>query len=175
MRMRSILAVSAILVGALASAGSIASAAREAKQLVLQKSDFPKAAAVRVTLQGRTPGGGGFATFEYLTGSAPNELSVSVAVVLSRAIAVAFFNDLKSDRPALVRRIQLPKYGDEQLAYFGVAGGSSLIVRKNAVVWAFELQTFLTRGGKTHELTMAEAIAEYRRYAPKQQRRVGAG
>lgn len=174
MRTRSILAVAAVLGGALA-AGSIASAAQEAKQLVLQKSDFPKSAAARVTIQGRTPGGGGFATFAYQTGSAPNELSVSVAVVPTRAMAVALFNEFKSDVPAIVRRIQLPKYGDEQFAYFHVAQGSSLVVRKNAVVWAFELQTFLTRGGKTHELTMAEAIAEYKRYAPKQKRRVGAG
>ena len=50
-------------------------------------------------------------------------------------------------------------------------GGSQLLVRKGSIVWVLELQTFL----KTHELTKAEAIAQYVRYGRRQQQKIGKG
>ena len=141
--------------------------------IVLQKSDFALAAKARL-LQGEAAGKGGFANYAYVTRGRPNELASSVAVLRSTAQAKALFAEFKRDALSFPKqqRLTLPPYGHEQVATFGRAG-SQLIVRTRHIVWMLDLQTFLTRGGRTHELTKAEAIAEYRTYAPKQQVRVG--
>ena len=88
---------------------------------------------------------------------------------------MAMFKELRSDMLPIVPKLKLPRHGDEQVANHSVLGGSQLIVRKGSVVWVLEFQTYMVRDDQTHELTRAEAIAEYKRYAPKQQRRVGSG
>lgn len=149
-----------------------AASAKDARQMVLQKSDFPPGA--RASAKGGDAMGYSV-TWNYRTGTKPNQISSSAGVLPNRTTARAGFREFTSDLGPLARRIQLPKYGDEQVATFHVLDGSQLIVRKNTVVWALILQTFLTRGGVTHELTKAEAIAEYKRLAPKMQSRVGNG
>lgn len=141
--------------------------------IVLQKSDFAPAAKARL-LQGEAAGKGGFANYAYVSRGRPNELSSSVAVLPTTGQARALFEEFKRDALSFPKqqRLALPQYGEEQVATFGRAG-SQLIVRTRRVIWMLELQTFLTRGGRTHELTKAEAIAEYRTYAPKQRVRVG--
>jgi hypothetical protein len=86
---------------------------------------------------------------------------------------VQAFRELRDEMAPGVPKLELPRYGDEQAANFSVLGGSQLVVRKGSVVWAIELQTIVTRGGQTHDLTRAEAVAEYKKYGPKQQLRIG--
>jgi hypothetical protein len=167
-------AVAAVLAMLIATSALAAGAPNKAKTLVLQKSDFPPGTVAKDGGGSASAAGSGYGiTFHYRTAGKPNELSASVAVFKSKSLAVQMFRDSRSEMAPAVPKLTLPRYGDEQVANFSVIGGSQLIVRKGSVVWVLELQTFLTRGGQTHELTKAEAIAEYKRYAPKQQRRVG--
>jgi hypothetical protein len=171
---RSVPLTLAALIAMLAAAAALAAPPNKAEALALQKSDFPAGTVVRPGGGSATATGSSYAvTFQYRTGTKPNELSAFVAVSPGRGVATAMFRELKSEMGLGVPKLKLPPYGDEQVADFSPLGGSRLLVRKGSVVWALELQTFLTRGGRTHELTKAEAIAEYKRYAPKQQRRVG--
>jgi len=168
---RSLLGFALVLVSIVVASSALGAAPK----IVLQKSDFAPAAGARI-LQSGAEGKSGFASYAYRTGSRPNEIASSVAVLSSVARAKALFRESKSDALSFPgqQRIKLPPYGDEQFADFGGAG-SQLIVRKNRTVWALILQTSLTRGGQTHDLTKAEATAEYKTYAPKQQRRVRNG
>jgi hypothetical protein len=184
MRLRPILALlphalaAVVVVTAIAGAAFAAPGAKKPSQLVVQKSDFPASAGARVlTRSGGSSGGyGGYGvTYAYRTGSQPNEISSSVLVLPSRAVAVAAFRELRDEMTKGVPLLRLPAYGDEQIANFSPLGGSQLVVRKNTVVWVLELQTFLTRDGRTHELTKAEATDEYKALAPKVKQRVGSG
>jgi hypothetical protein len=169
-------AVAAVIAAVFATTAIAAGAPNKAKTLVLQKSDFPPGTVARDGQGSASSAGSGYGiTFNYRTAGNPNELSASVVVLKARSLAVQTFRDYRSDMSSIVPKLTLPRYGDEQVANFSFIGGSQLIVRKGSVVWVLELQTFLTRGGQTHELTKAEAIAEYKRYAPKQQRRIGNG
>lgn len=150
-----------------------AAAPNKAKTLVLQKADFPRATVAKDGGGSATASGSGYGvTYLYETAGKPNELSASVAVFKSRSLAVQMFRESRDELGSAVPKLKLPRYGDEQVADFSVLGGSRLIVRTGSIVWVLELQTFLTRAGRTHELTKKEAVAEYRRYAPKQQRRI---
>lgn len=168
-----LLLVALVTVGA---AGAHAAAANKAKTLALQKSDFPRGTLARHGSGNVSAAGSGYGiTYLYQTSGEPNELSVSVAVFASRSVATQMFREFKAELGSATPRLKLPRYGDEQIADFSPLGGSRLIVRAGSVVWVLELQTLLTRGGQTRELTRAGAIAEYRRYAPKQQRRIREG
>lgn len=158
----------------LATTIAVSTALAAPPQIVLQKSDFAPAAKARL-LQGEAAGKGGFANYAYVTRGRPNELAVSVAVLPSIGRAQALFVEFRRDALAFPgqQQLRLPSYGATQFATFGRAG-SQLVVRTGHIVWMLDLQTFLTRGGTTHELTKAEAIAEYKTYAPKQQLRVRA-
>jgi hypothetical protein len=167
-------AIAAVLTALIATGALAAATPNKAKTLVLQKSDFPPGTVAKHGGGSASTAGSGYGiTFQYRTGGKPNELSASVVVLKSKSLAVQTFRDYRSDMSSIVPKLALPRYGDEQVANFSVIGGSQLIVRKGSIVWVLELQTFLTRGGQTHELTKAEAIAEYKRYAPKQQKRIG--
>jgi hypothetical protein len=170
---RSLLTFALVLVSLLAASSALAAA--PPPKVILQLSDFAPAAKARVTQSGPSGKGSGFAEYEYLAGSRPMELSVSVATLPSVQMAKAFFKELKNDELSFPGQqlITLPRYGDEQLANFGGAG-SQLIVRKNRVVWQIALQTVVASGPK-YVRTKAQATAEYKKYAPKQQRRVGNG
>jgi hypothetical protein len=166
------LVASLVLAAAGAAAALAAVQAVDARTYVLRKGDFPAGAKVSASFGEATAAGG---TWNYRRGGKPFEISSTAGVFPTVAVARAGFKEVTSDVGPLVARIRLPRYGDEQFATFHVAGGSQLIVRKGRVLWMLELQTFLTRGGVSHELTKAEAIAEYRRFAPTVQRRVGNG
>jgi hypothetical protein len=172
--MKAIHIVTLAAVVTLAGASAAAAAPpNKAKALVLQKSDFPRGVVAKDGGGSATAAGSGYGvTYLYQTAGKPNELSVSVAVFRSRALAEQLFAETKAELGTAVPKLKLPRYGDQQVADFSSLGGSRLIVRTGAVVWVLELQTSVTRGGQTRELTKAEAVAEYLRYAPKQQRRV---
>jgi hypothetical protein len=167
-------AIAAVLTALIATSALAAGTPNGAKTLVLRKSDFPPGTVARDGSGAANAAASGYGiTFDYRTAGKPNQLSAAVVVLKAKSLALQAFRDYRADMSPIVPKLALPRYGDEQVANFSVIGGSQLIVRKGSIVWVLELQTFLTRGGKTHELTKAEAIAEYKRYAPKQQRRVG--
>jgi hypothetical protein len=173
MKPRSLLTVGAVLAGAVLAAGALAApAAQDARKLVLQKSDLPGGA--RASNRDGEPAAASV-TWNYVRGGKPYEVTSTAGVAGTAAMARIAFREGTSDLGPLIRKIQLPKYGDEQLATFHLVGGSMLVVRKGGVIWSLHLQTIVTRGGQTHELTRAEAIAEYRRFAVRVQRRVGNG
>ncbi len=175
-RKRFTLAALAVVAAVVATSALAAGAPNRAKTLILQKSDFPPGTTAKNAAGDASAEGSGYSvTFHYRTRGKPRELSASVVVFKSRSLAVAMFKEFRSDMLPIVPKLRLPRYGDEQAANHSVLGGSQLIVRRGSVIWVLEPQTFLTHGGKTYELTRPEAIAEYKRYASKQQRRVGNG
>jgi hypothetical protein len=169
MTTRTILAaLAAVLTAAITTTALAASAAKDPKTMVLQKSDFP--AGARLTAK-HSDAGGLLVTYRYRTGSKQAELSSFVAVLPSRKLAVSAYRELRSDVLDIERRLTLPKYGDEQVAGYLPITDGQLIVRKGNTVWALILGAVIG----TPELTTAEAIVEFKRYGPKQMRRVGSG
>lgn len=169
---RTVLAAFAAVVAAtMATTALAASSAKNPKTLVLQKSDFPAGARVinKYTAGGASGAGAGYyVTYRYKSGSKTRELASFVLVAKSSSLAGALFRELKTDIPRT--KLVLPKYGDEQLAGFQGLDGGTLIVRRNTVVWSLKIEYDIDIG-----LTKPEAIAELKRYAPKQMKRVGSG
>jgi hypothetical protein len=166
-------AAAALVAVALSATALAGAAAKDPKTMVLQKADFPAGAGARLTAKhgaSSAAGSGYYVTYRYKTGSKPRELSSFVTVTKSRSLAVAVFRESKNDTISTSSRIVLPKYGDEQLATFLGLDGGQLIVRKGNTVWLLKAEYLLDPG-----LTKAEAIAELKRYAPKQMRHVGNG
>jgi hypothetical protein len=175
MTTRTILAAAAVVVVAavMATTALAASTLKDPKTLVLQKSDFPAGARLikKYTAGGATSGGATYyVTYRYKAGSKTRQLSSSAIVFKSRGAAVAGFRYFKSDTIKTATKLTLPKYGDEQFATFLGLDGGELFVRKNTVVWSLKIDYDLDIG-----LTKPEAIAELKRYAPKQMKRVGSG
>ena len=96
-----------------------------------------------------------------------------VAVFGSQADARKFLR-VARDTERRERRgnpVQVPSYGDEQAALLNPDPiGVSLVVRKGAVVW----QLGVGPAGVL-VMTRAQVLADLRKYAAKQKRRVGAG
>lgn len=169
-------AVAALVAGVAATTALAAATPNKAKALALQKSDFPAGVVAKNAAGDVSAAGSGYAvTYHYRRGGRPHELSVSVLVFKSRAMAVQMFKEFRSDLIPASPKLKLPKYGDEQVANHSVLGGSQLIVRKGSVVWYLEPQTYMVRAGRTYELTKAQTVALYKVYAAKQAKRIGAG
>lgn len=175
--MRTFLHAVSLALAALLVTGALAAAPpNRAKALALQKSDFPRGAVARDAAGSATSEGSGYGvTYHFTSGGRPYELSVAVLVFKQRSMAVQMFKELRSDMIPIVPKLKLPRYGDEQAANHSVLGGSQLIVRRGSVLWTLEPQTYMTRGGKTYELTRAQTVALYAVYAKKQQLRVDKG
>lgn len=161
----------ALALVSMAAATTALAAPKPPPTIVLQPSDFAPAAKVTIVASA-TEGRSGFATYAYRTAKGPSEISISVVVLPSVGMAKSFYRETRADALSypLQDRISLPRYGEQQFSDFGAAG-TQLIVRTNRVVWVLGQRTIV----KNHDLTKAEAIVEYKRYAPKQQRRVGKG
>jgi hypothetical protein len=160
--------VAALVAATLTTTALAVSAAKDPKTLVLQKSDFP--AGARLTAK-HADAMGYLVTYRYKTGSKQAELSSFVVLLPSRKLAVAMFRELRTDVLDIERKLSLPKYGDEQIAGYLPITDGQLIVRKGNTVWALLLGAVVG----TPELTIAEAIAEFKRYGPKARKRVGSG
>lgn len=165
---RTTLAAVALVAGTITATALAATTSKDPKTLVLQKSDLP--AGARATAK-YADAMGYFVTYRYKTGSKQAELSSFVAVLPSRKLAVATFRELRTDVLDIERKLSLPKYGDEQIAAYLPITDGQLIVRKGNTVWALILGAVVG----TPELTIAEAIAEFKRYGPKAMKRVGSG
>jgi hypothetical protein len=169
---RTVLAAFAVVVAAtMATTALAASTAKSPKTMVLQKSDFPAGARVinKYTSGAASAAGAGYyITYRYKSGSKTRELASFASTWNSSSLARFGFRELKTDVPRT--KLVLPKYGDEQIAGFLGLDGGMLVVRKNTVVWSLKIEYDLDIG-----LTKAEALAELKRYAPKQMKRVGSG
>jgi hypothetical protein len=113
-------------------------------------------------------------------------LQVSGAVWTPANVAEAkkVFAIVKKERGALFRRIGSmkqtvavrPSYGNQQFARYDPAGGEGiasmeLLVRRNSVVWLL----YVNVERRPNIPKKAEVVAQLRKYAAKQKRRVGAG
>ena len=97
----------------------------------------------------------------------------SWAIVMSPRLAAAAFRQQRTDL-AGERKIALPRYGDEQVAALAREDNEGqLWVRKGGTVWGMSVNT--AGVGNWGLITKAEAVAQLKRFAPKQMKRVGSG
>jgi hypothetical protein len=180
------LALIAALFAVLGGSAAAASFALQPGALVLRKSDFPARATYN---SGRMPANftkalaavgvkanGAYFSVTIPAGGAAKYQSVDGLVVTtgSAAQAKSAYRLFKSD---LDRRskslLQLPAYGDEQLALYQsprVGSKAELLVRRNRVVWQVEVG-----GGGLLAIPKSTLVGELRKYAAKQKARIGAG
>jgi len=169
---RSIALISLLVLATTGGAFAAASALKDPSRLALRKTDFPGGATISNRYVSGSPDARSYSVeFKYRTAGKPQELSHVVSVVKNRSLATTTFRLARNEIATLAKRVQLPAYGDEQVATFHVYDGARLIVRKNLVVWFLEWQTVI--GGR--EMTRAEAVAEMKRYGAILKRRIGSG
>lgn len=172
MTTRTILAaVAALVAAAMTTTALAASTAKDPKTMVLQKSDFPAGASLASKpIRDKTPQVNSYSVeYRYQTGSKTFDL-ISIASVMNPRLAKNAFREARSLLQQGYRKISLPKYGDEQVA--GLAredNAGELWVRTGGTMWGIALNT----GGVL--ITKADSIAQLKRFAPKQLKRVGSG
>jgi hypothetical protein len=187
-RRKTLSAVASVLTLAAAATALAADSAKNPRTLVLQPSDVP-AGATRQPL-GKVTSAGIVkvftVTFNFRKGSREEEVTSDVAVAGTPADAateyrlwVAAYTGFEGDRV-----IHLPSYGDEQSADYLAnpeRARGQLIVRKNNVVWDLTVENCGTlapygcAGTTPPKMTMAQALAELKKYAAKLKARVGGG
>jgi hypothetical protein len=178
MTTRTILAAM-LVAAATATTGLAADTSQQPKTLVLQKTDFAPGVRVVQTLPSGSVAHS--VTYRYRLPTGPIDLTSSVALLTSPGQAHAMFKKLRHDWEGLLDRItkgsgynprvNLPRYGDEQMATYHGADGGKLLVRSGPVVWFLLLQDLSSEPG-TRTLTKTEAAAELGKYGLKQKRRV---
>jgi hypothetical protein len=156
---------------ALSGTAFAGAAAKDARTLVLRKSDFP-ARTLAFNREGNRQGYG--VTFRYRVGGRSNDLSTGAVVLPSRSAASAAYREYVSDIGKKAPTLALPKFGDEQRVSF-LLGTAELYVRKNTVFWTITLARTGSTGSNANEIRRAEATAELKKYAAIQARRVGRG
>lgn len=180
-----LVAVACVVAMAVATAAVAAARPKDPKTLVLQKADFP-AGTVKgpsATAAPSTFGDREFTVY-YNVRAGKREKVVTSDVAVSGAgrraaagyrIMLAAYTGLPKSSP-----LKLPPYGDEQRAeYQPDPGRGVLVVHRKNVVWKLvvedcgPLSPAGCLGGVTPpKLTRAQALAELKKYAPKQERRL---
>lgn len=179
------LATTVAAAAALGAAAPAATSAADPSRLLLGRADFPST--VKYT-SGRVPATftEGFAAlgvkakgayyFAQLARGSTKYESVQGTVVATGSAAQArtLYAAFKSDlRRGTVSVMSFPAHGDEQIALFQspkIGSKVQLLVRRNTVVWQLEVA-----GEGLLVLSKATLVAELKKYAAKQKRRVGAG
>jgi hypothetical protein len=166
-----------------------ASAAKDPKTLVLQPSDFP-AGATRQPLGSVISGGVAkiyTVTFNFRKGSREEEVTSDLAVSTNPRDAATEYKLMVAQNTGLKgdTALHLPAYGDEQYADFFLSpmrARGEVIVRKNNVVWNLTIENCgplapagCLGGSTPPKLTVSQALAELKKFAPKQKARVGSG
>ena len=163
------------LATALAVAAPAASALKDPMRLILTRADV---AGAKQTIQQAPIQTGGvrgeFAGYSYyFTRGQQQGLQVTggVYAVESAAQARSVFTSLQrqagSTSPGT--RVQLPRYGDQQIAWHKASASyAKTLVRKNTVVWQIEIVG-------TGSFAPVDELAELKKYALKQKRRIGSG
>lgn len=179
-----VLSLAAVLPAA--TAASAGTSAADASRLVLARSDFP--AQTKYTW-GRMPPSFGVAlaaqgikaTNAYYAADLSRGGSTRYAIVSGLVVATGsaaqareayavFKRELRRESMTVLR---LPAYGDEQMALFQspkLGSLAQLLVRRNSVVWQLEIQ-----GGGLLVIPKPTLLAELKKYAAKQNARVGRG
>jgi hypothetical protein len=184
----------ALLALCIASMAAASAAVRDPSTMILRQSDLPgwsyEAEAdlddyLKKPLQAAGLSGKAARYYGVSFSQQKGSLKVSgvVLTVASAAEARRVFTITKKARDAFVRKVgarnwtsaSVPSYGNEQRARVSPPGNegianAELIVRKNTAVWV--LYVTLERRPKP---PVAEIVSDLKRFAAKQQRRVGAG
>ena len=158
-----------------ATAVAVPSAAPDPSKLILARSDFP--AGTKYTGQDMPAnytqalakaGITAKAKAYYVDFHKGHYVSGIVTTTGSPSQATKLFKFSKADLLKDAARIGLPgSYGDEQIALFTTSVGKvALLVRKNRMVWEVDVLLGVPK---------ATALAEIKKYAAKQQRRIGSG
>ncbi|HUG65712.1 MAG TPA: hypothetical protein VMK83_10880 [Gaiellaceae bacterium] len=188
------IAMSALLVATMATTALAGGAVRNPSAMILRQADLPGATYeaeadlddyLRKPLQAAGLSGKAAqylgVTFSQRKGSL--KVSGVVLTVSSAAEARRVFTITKKARDAFLRSagvrgwttVSVPSYGNQQRARVSPPGNegiaiAELIVRKNTAVWL--LYVVLERRPKP---PVSEVVSDLKRFAAKQQRRVGAG
>ena len=176
------------LIVAVTAAAAAVGASKDPKALVLQKADLPATAAKgpSFAVAPSTFGDREFTVYYNLRVAGREEVVTSeVAVSRAGEKAKAGYRLMLAAYTAYpgMSPLTLSLYGSEQRPEFQAAEGRAvLVVRKDAVVWHLEVESCNARspagclGGRTPpKLTKAQAVSELRKYARKQQARIGNG
>lgn len=174
--MRSRAIILAVVSAASLAAGALAaSAAKDPMRLILTRSDV---AGAKQTIQQAPIDTGGvrgeFAGYSYyLTRGQQQGLQIAggVYAVESAAQARKVFASLQRQPGGTSpgTKVKLPRYGDQQIAWHKASASyAKALVRRNAVVWQVEIVG-------TGSFAPVDELTELKKYAAKQQRRVGGG
>jgi hypothetical protein len=174
--MRFVFVASLLALVLAATALAVPSASQDPSRLILARSDF--AAGAKYTW-GRMPanyikaldksGIKAKAAYYYVDLGGGHFVSGIVTTTGSASQAQNLYRLSKADMQTSKRTpIRLPSYGDEQIALVPtkIVDKVELLVRKNGMVWEVEALLGVPK---------ATLIAEIKKYASKQQRRIGAG
>jgi hypothetical protein len=160
----------AALVASTALAGSIAA---DPRALVLQKSDLPPGARLTMKQADKNARLSSYLLSYRFRGRSQMLDLRSWAIVTSPQLAGVLFRQQRADL-AGERRVALPPYGDEQIAVLAREDNEGqLWVRKGGTFWGLSVNT--AGVGNWGLITRAESVAQLKRYAPKQMKRVGRG
>jgi hypothetical protein len=169
------LAVAAVTVAAIAGTALAASAVKDPMRLILTRADV---AGAKQTVQQAPIDTGGvrgkFAGYSYyfMRGQLEGlQVAGGVYAVESAAQAQKVFASLQRQPGGTSpgTKVQLPRYGDQQIAWHKASASyAKALVRKNTVVWQVEIVG-------TGSFAPVDELAELKKYALKQQRRVGSG
>ncbi len=155
-----------------ALAGGSASA-QDPRALVLQKSDLPAGARQRMKQADKNAQYTSYFVSYRFRGASQLLDLMSSAIVMSPRLATSVFRQQRADL-AGGRKVALPRYGDEQIAVLAREDNEGeLWVRTGGTVWGMSVNT--AGAGNWGLITKAESIAQLKRYAPKQMKRVGSG
>ena len=182
---------------AVASAGALAATtAKDPSTLILRKADFAAGATYdsndnddrgidnALDARGLDVEAASYLGVELLEGQGLPPGDGCVWTPASVAEAKKVFAIVKKERDTFFRRIGGmkqtvavgPSYGNQQSARYDPAGGEGiasmeLLVRRNSVVWLL----YVNVERRPNIPKKAEVLAQLRRYAAKQSRRIGAG
>ncbi len=171
---RAVLAGLALLVASVLAAGATAAgSATDPKTLVLQKSDLSPGARQTMRQVDRSAQQSSYFVTYRVRGSSQMLDVMSWAIVMSPRLATVAFRQQRADL-AGERKVSVPRYGDEQVAVLAREDNEGqLWVRKGGTVWGMSVNT--AGVGNWGLITKAESVAQLKRYAPKQMKRVGGG
>ena len=191
---KTMLVGAAVLIAAVATTAAMAAgSAKGPKKLVLRPSDFPSGTTGAQTFTAPGTIGKSYSiTFNFHAGTREEEVTSEVTVATNAANAAHVYAIVVGGNTGLEGDtiVRLPSYGDRQTADFFLGplrGGArrargEVIVRRRNVVWQLTVESCGPYapagclGGVTPpDLTKAQAIAELKKYAPKQKARVGNG
>jgi hypothetical protein len=170
------------------AASAALAAVKDPKPLLLRASDFPAGAVAGPSFavaNGTYGAKDAYVVVNYRDAGAERVATSEVAVSKSSGAAATGFKRMVAAHTGTPgsAAVKLSAYGDEQRAEFvstAALARGTLIVRQGAVVWRLAIESCgpyspsgCLHGRTPPKLTLAQALAELKRYAAKQKARVG--